>query len=735
MSASAAPARTTDLLRIALAGNPNVGKTALFNRLTGARARVANYPGTTVERRTAALRLERGPAELVDVPGCHSLVARSRDEEVAHDVLTGRLGGARADLIIVVIDATHLQKGLYLALQLLELERPVVLALNQVDAARAAGLEVDAALLSQRLGVPAVAVSAMTGEGIPALLAAIEAGGGIPSVLATLSDLDLQVLENAQRVLRASGHDGSRGEAAYLLTSAPSARASLHEDLADQLDRLVATAATRGPETLGRRLIAARYAFIDPIAAGVIRAVGPAVPDRSGRIDRVVTNPAVGLLLFALATIGLFQLVYTGSEPLIGGVEAGIGWLQGWLGAKLPEGALHELVLDGLIAGVGNVAVFLPQLIILFTAIALLEDSGYMARAAFLLDRPMSRVGLHGKAFLPLMTSFACAIPGISAARTVEQPRDRLVTMLIAPFMSCSARLPIYTLVISALFASAQPVFGLSAGGLIMAAMYLLGILAAFFTAWLLKRTVLAAPAPPLVLELPDYRIPSVRGVLMHVWSQSRAFITESGPVIVALSIVLWAAMSYPKSELGDTAKTIVEQTARLIAADAVEPMSEDEVSAAVLAAVSHAEGQHRLQHSVAGKLGHAIEPIIAPLGFDWKIGIGLIGSFAAREVLVSTLGQVYGVGADEGEESPVLRDALLRETNPATGQPRFTPLVGVSLMVFFVLAMQCLSTVAALRRETGGWQWPLASIVYMNALAWLASLATFQIGTLLGFS
>ena len=732
---SAAPSPKVETYRIALAGNPNVGKTALFNQLTGARARVANYPGTTVERRTAPLRLERGPAELIDVPGSHSLVARSRDEEVAHDVLTGRMGGARADLIIVVIDATHLQKGLYLALQLLELERPMILALNQVDAARAGGLEVSAALLSKRLGVPAVAVSATTGEGIPELLLAIEAGGAIPTVLAPISDADAQLLAEAQRALRAGGHDGSRGEAAYLLSSASSARAALADDLADSLDRLVATAATRGPETFGRRLIAARYVFIDQIAVGVVTASGAAVPDRSGRIDRVVTHPAVGLLLFALATIGLFQLVYTGSEPLIGGVEAGVGWLQEWLGAKLPEGALRELILDGLVAGVGNVAVFLPQLIILFTAIALLEDSGYMARAAFLLDRPMSRVGLHGKAFLPLMTSFACAIPGIAAARTVEQPRDRLVTMLIAPFMSCSARLPIYTLVISALFASAQPVLGLSAGGLIMASMYLLGIAAAFFTAWLLKRTVLAAPAPPLVLELPDYRLPSLRGVLTHVWSQSRAFITQSGPVIVALSIVLWAAMSYPNSALDGAAKTAVEQTARLAAASAPEPVPEEELSAAVAAAVAHAEGQHRLQNSVAGTLGHAIEPVIAPLGFDWKIGIGLIGSFAAREVLVSTLGQVYGVGADEGEESPVLREALLRETDPATGKPRFTPLVGVSLMVFFVLAMQCLSTVAALRRETGGWRWPLASIVYMNGLAWIASFATFQIGTLLGYA
>ncbi len=693
-------------LRVALAGNPNAGKTALFNALTGASARVANYPGTTVERREATVLVPSGEAvSVLDVPGTYSLVARSRDEEIAHDALTGRLGGERADVIVSVVDVTRLSRSLYLTLQLLELGRPVVVALNLMDEAERRGLRVDVALLAKRLGAPVVPIVATEGRGLDALLAAVRGAAGTESrsPQKTLAAEDLAAVETARAALGSPAAPAVEGEALFYLTSGAGLRARLEPSARAALEPL-------GGPAFSQRLIAARYALIGQLIDGVSTATAPPGPDRSRRIDRVLTHPVGGLVLFGGAMLVLFQAIYAWSGPLIEGVEAGVGAVGEWLAARLPDGAVKSLVVDGLLAGVGNVLVFVPQLVMLFVGIAALEDSGYMARAAFLLDRVMGSVGLHGRAFLPLLTSFACAIPGVAAARTIEG-RDRLVTMLIAPFMSCSARLPVYTMVVSAVFADAAPVLGLSFGGLVITGMYLLGIVGALFTAWLLKRTALKGGAPSFVLELPDYRLPRLRSVGLHVLRQTRAFVVQTGAVIVLLSVILWAAMTYPATALPPEERAAVEARAGDDAEGAVE----------------RAQAQHRLAHSVAGRIGHAIEPLIEPLGFDWRIGIGLVGSFAAREVLVSTLGQVYGVGSDVDEGSVVLREALRAAKTSDGSAQAFTPAIGLSLMAFFSLAMQCLSTVAALRRESGGWPWALASIVWMNGLAWLAAFATYR--------
>ncbi len=702
-------------LLVALAGNPNTGKTSIFNRLSGARAKVANYPGVTVERRQGRLTLPSGAkVALVDVPGCYSLTARSAEEEVAHAALTGGYDDPPADVVVIVADASNLPRNLYFVLQVLELGRPTVVALNMMDVARDHGLAIDVARLERELGVPVIPVVATTGEGLPSLVMAIESlGRATPPVPRTppLLTSDRAVLDTVAEALRTANRPATAGECLWLLTSEPTHITSLPDTARDAIARvrtqLDAEAEQVGTSRLpfNRRVIVARYAEVDRLVAEAVSRTGPAAPDWTTRIDRVLTHPRWGLALFVLAMSVVFQAIFTWAEPLMGLVERGSQATAAAIGTALPDGVLKELLVQGLLAGVGNVLVFLPQILLLFLAITLLEDTGYMARAAVLLDRVMRRVGLHGRAFVPLLSSFACASPGIMAARTIEAPRDRLVTTLVAPFMSCSARLPVYTMVIGAVFASAPPVLGvLSVGGLVVTAMYFLGIAAAFGTAWLLKRTVLQAPTPPLLVELPTYKLPAPRSVLIALWSRAKVFVTQTGRTIVTLSVILWALMAYPR----------------------VEPPA---------AADAHEAARYQLEHSAAGTLGHAVEPLIAPLGFDWRIGIGLIGSFAAREVLVSTLGQVYGVGSEIDAESVVLREALLRDIHPETGRPRFSPLVGLALMVFFVLAMQCLATVAIVRRETGTWKWPLVMIVYMNGLAWVAALVTYQGGRLLGFA
>jgi len=703
-------------LRVALAGNPNTGKTSLFNALTGSRAKVGNYPGITVESREGGMTTPAGTAiTLVDIPGCYSLTARSMEEEVAHDILIGALGGAGADVIVVVADAANLARNLYLVLQLAELGRPTLLALNMMDVAEAAGVSIDIAGLEKSLGMPVAPIVAPEGRGVPELIGRLDEllANPVTSTLSpALSEADQAPVTALRALLEERGVEASEGQALWLLTS-NERHTARYPDLQEKILETRRTLAIPGdpgrPADFARRVIMARYDRIDAVFATCVTVTAPPGESRTERLDRVLTHRVWGMGLFVLAMMVLFQAVFTWAEPLIGGIEEAMAWFAGVVGSALPAGVLREMIVDGLIAGVGNILVFLPQILLLFLGVALMEESGYMARVALLLDSVMRRVGLHGKAFVPLLSSFACAIPGIMAARTIETTRDRLVTIMVAPLMSCSARLPVYTLVIAAVFPSNDTVFGvLSLGGLIVTAMYFLGIAAALGMAYIFKRTLLKAPTPALILELPEYQRPQLRTVLLTMYRRGKVFVTQTGTVILALSVILWAAMSYPRPSFSP------EQAAELD---------------------DRAQAQIRLRDSVAGTVGRAIEPIIEPLGFDWKIGIGLVGSFAAREVLVSTLGQVYGVGSDVDEESVVLRHALLADKDPQTGKSRFTPLVGLSLMVFFVLAMQCLSTIAVVRRETASWRWPIIMIVYMNVLAWTASLLTYQIGSGLGFS
>lgn len=656
-AAASAPPTT---LTIAIAGNPNAGKTSLFNGLTGLRQKVANYPGVTVETKSGMWQLDgKIEARVVDLPGLYSLNATSIDEQIARDVLL-HLENSRSvklpqpDVIILVVDATNLSRNLYLATQVIEIGRPVVIALTMFDLAQRSGVEIDVARLSDELGVGVVPVIARQHRGINELAEAVKA-----AVL--------------------TGHEGES------LTA-------IHETTPNTIET-------------PQQLLVARYRRIEEIIQRVVRRGNVAGANLSERIDSLVTHRVLGPIILVVVMLLVFQTIFSWANLPMSLIENVFSALSQAIRNYLPPGVFTDLLSDGVIAGVGGVLVFLPQILLLFFFISLLEDSGYMARAAFLMDRLMRGVGLDGKAFLPLLSSFACAVPGIMATRTIENPKDRVTTIMIAPFMSCSARLPVYTLMIAACF-SQQKAFGfVSMGVLIILAMYLLGIMVAIVVAWIFKHTLLKAPPPPFVMELPIYRIPSLTNVAHAMFSRAGLFVKRAGTVILAISILLWALTAFPRTPApsGNATNNAAEQ----------------------------------VSNSYAGRAGRLIEPLIKPLGFDWKIGIGLISSFAARETIVSTLSVVYNVGDDasgNSQESRSLTDAMARARR-TDGSRVWTPLVAVSLMVFFVLACQCMSTLAIVRRETNSWRWPLFMVSYMLVLAYVASFVTYQGGRLLGLS
>jgi len=603
---------------IALAGNPNCGKSTLFNALTGLRQKVGNYPGVTVERKAGHFHgLHGEPMVLIDLPGAYSLQGRSPDEAVLRDVLLGCIPGMpRLDAVVAVVDASNLERSLYLVAQLLEMETPLIVALNMADVAEKAGIHVDRAALEEALGVPVIPVVATQGKGITEI------------------------------------------------------KIALSKPLAPGVK-------------FTKETTEARYAWIDALCARVMSGEGGGKYAVTDALDRTLTHPVWGWAVFLGMMCLLFVSLFTLAQAPMAWIESGVAALAHWFHSALPESQFRDLLANGVIPGVGGVLLFLPQILILYFFLSLLEESGYMARAAFLMDRVMATVGLHGKSFIPLLSSFACAIPGVMAARTIENRNDRLTTILIAPLMSCSARLPVYTLMISILLPSASA-WG-KAG--VMVALYFLGIAAAFALAWIFKRTIFKGAPSMLLLEMPPYRLPSLRSAGLAMKERAMLFVTRAGTVILTFSILLWALFAYPKPG---------------------EP----------------------LEYSYAGRIGRFIEPAIQPLGYDWKIGVGLLSSVAAREVFVSTMAIVYS----GEEETPVpLRDQMAAQKRP-DGRPLYTPLVCVGIMVFYVLAMQCIGTLAVVWRETGSWRWPLLQLTLFGALAWTAALLVYQGGRLLGF-
>jgi len=657
--------RNKSQITIALAGNPNAGKTTLFNSLTGLKQKVANYPGVTVERKEGPWKLNGTTANLIDLPGLYSLDATSLDEHIARDIITGEQSGVpRPDAIVAVVDATNLERNLYLVMQLFEFGVPIVVALTMIDVFEKQKHEIDVDMLAALLRTPVVAVNAKSSRGH------LELAAKVNEVLGTTPTVPYVFEENSE--------DGPHGK------------------------------------------IFSRYNFISDVVQESVWHSDQKQHRISEKIDRVLTHKFFGLIILVAILLVVFQTIFSWATLPMDLLDKGFGSLADLVRSEMPAGVLTDLLADGIIAGVGGVIVFLPQILLLFFFISLLEDSGYMARAAFLLDKLMSRIGLHGKAFLPLISSFACAIPGIMATRTIESRRDRFATIMIAPFMSCSARLPVYTLMIAAFFAG-QTVLGfISLGAVLMLTMYMIGILVAIAVAFILKRTILKAPPPPFLMELPPYRLPNLRTVIQNMITRAWLFLKRAGTVILVISIILWALMYFPRSSQPSAVGSQINEQRT------TNNEQKDESDPAPPAG-------EQLRNSFAGKLGHAIEPVIAPLGFDWKIGVALIASFAAREVLVSTLSIIYNVGKDENEQSETLISAV-RDARTDDGRPAWTPLTALTLMVFFVLAMQCMSTVAVVRRETNSWTWPMFMVGYMTALAYIGALITYQGGKLLGF-
>ena len=636
--ATSAPRPRPHALHVVLAGNPNAGKSTLFNALTGLRQHVGNFPGVTVERLESGFTYDDVPVTVTDLPGAYSLSPESPDERIAVDVLLGRAAGVRhADVIVIVVDADNIERHLYFASEILELGRPTVVALNRMDRLAATGTRIDIPELIHELGAVVVPVVATKGEGIEHLRRAISLAPTLPP-----------------------------------------------------------------PSTLvGANGANARYAWISRVLdACVIRPErGARTP--SDRVDRVALHPVTGPLVFVGLMLLVFQAMFSWSRPLMQAIQSLVGGAGNAVLAGLPAGDLRSLLADGVVAGVGNVLVFLPQITILFLFIGVLEDSGYMARAAFVMDRFMRPVGLHGRSFIPLISGYACAVPAILGTRTIKDDKQRLATIIVVPMISCSARLPVYTLLIGAFVPSIAVANGwLNLQGLTLLLMYVAGTVGALATAALFRQTLLRAPTRALILELPPYSLPNARVIAMSVWQRVRVFLKRAGTVILAASVLLWAASHFPR------------------------PASAD----------SRAES--RLSQSALGHVGHVLEPAVRPLGYDWKIGVSIVSSFAAREVFVSSMSTIYGMG--DGSESGALQDRL-RTATKDDGTLAYTPLVAISLMAFYVFALMCTSTVAVTFRECGGGAKGLAWIVlqftFMLALAYGAALAVYHGGLAAGWT
>jgi len=660
----AASAVAAEPFRVALAGNPNTGKTTLFNHLCGLRAKTANFPGTTTDARVGRCLLDGAapPAEMIDLPGTYRIHLELPEARVCRDVLRGEGLYRQPDAVVVVVDATNLVRNLYLVGEILATGLPAVVALNMVDLAQRRGLTLDADLLAERLGCPVVPVVARRGQGVEELRSAVRSA------------------------LDEAGSSRPAGEL---------------PDVRD-VGELTAWA---------ERVVAS--------SVGGQAAVGSSADTLTERLDQTFTHPVVGIAVFVAVMAGLFWAVFALATVPMDLIEASFEGLGGWVSSVLPAGAVRDLLAEGIIGGVAGTVVFLPQICLLFFLISLLEDTGYLARAAFVMDRVLCRFGLPGHAFVPLLSSHACAIPGIMSTRLIPDRRDRLATILVAPFMSCSARMPVYVLLTTLLFADRPFLAGLAFAGC-----YLLGAGVALASAFVARRTVLQGRSRPMVLELPTYKVPSLRTAVYTAVHQGKTFLEKAGTVIVGICIVMWWLSAYPKSEPPPEAMEMRNQ-AEAVADEAPEEAEELRRQA------SYLEAKDAQASSFAGRLGRTIQPVFAPLGYDWQLTVGVLTSFLAREVFVSTMA-VLLVGTDEDPtaEDPNAGGGVIERIRNARrddGSPIFTPATAASVLIFFVLAMQCLPTLAVTRRETGGLRWAAVQLVYMSGLAYVAAFVTYH--------
>ncbi len=712
---------------VALIGNPNTGKSTLFNALTGLRQKTANYPGVTVEQHTGEITLAGQPVTLVDLPGAYSLAAQSPDEMVAIDVLLGHVTDLpRPRAVLAVVDATNLRRNLFLVTQLAELGLPLVVALNISDVAESRGIRIDTAELGRQLGATVVPVSAARETGLPELRAALEhaIASPAPPALCVLPEVGAAAADLGQR-LRAAGLHLQDYEVERALIDA--------QGVAERRFEMTAGDAFRGElarlrnelgagVSLAEAEATARYGLINAIVARTEQRA-PREVTWGDRLDRVTNHPVIGSILFVLVMAAVFQAVFSWATPLMELIDGATSATGEWVRTVLPDGALASLLVDGAIAGVGGVIVFLPQILILFAFIIFLEDSGYMPRVAFMVDRLMRSVGLSGQSFIPMLSSFACAVPGIMATRVIPDRRDRLATILAAPFMTCSARLPVYALLIGAFVPNRHFLGGtVNLQGLVLLGLYMLGILGGVLTALLLKRTMLRGPTPTFMIELPPYRLPSWRSLLLKLMERGRIFLVRAGTVIFSVAILIWALAYFPRpAEIGGSfaleREAVENGTLSLAERDRQ------------LAALDTAQASAYLEQSWLGRLGHIVAPAFAPLGWDWKLSAAVIASFPAREIVVASLGTIYSVG-DQGDNlEGALRERLQTATRP-DGSLVYTVPMAIGLLIFYVFCLQCAATIAVMRRETNSWRWPVFAWFYMTGLGYLGALLVFQLGS-----
>lgn len=698
-------------IKVALVGNPNTGKSTLFNRLTGLNQKIGNFPGITVDKKTGFMKLETGKgAEIIDLPGTYSLYPKSSDESIVFQVLADSKNSSYPDVIVLVVDASNLKRNMLLYSQVADLGIPMVLALNMIDLSEKQGIKIDLDKLAEKLGIQVVSISARNNIGIDQLKSAIS---NTNKIATQFQDVDVNSLApaaiNAIKSKLNSDNDYYALQVLhqheYLNFFTPKEQEEIE---AIEQSHHFESAKTQAAETI------LRYKNLSLILADVVTDNDSAKKfTLSDKLDSILTHKIWGFAIFLLILFVIFNAIFAWSSYPMQWIEAGFGFITDTGHEYLPAGMLTNLVLDGIVAGLGGIFVFIPQIAILFAFISILEDTGYMARVTFMMDKIMSKVGLNGKSVVPMIGGLACAVPSIMAARNIENWKDRMITIMVTPLVSCSARLPVYILIISLIIPSKNILGIFNLQGLALMVMYLVGVIAAVLVAWIMKFLIKTKERAYFIMELPVYRMPRWKNVLYTMYEKSKTFVFEAGKVIIAISIILWVMATFGPGNRFDR----IDQKYASALADTTRDSKHIETLIAT----------EKLENSYVGILGHWIEPAIRPLGYDWKIGIGLITSFAAREAFVGTMATIYSVDGGD-EDTSTIRARMSSSVNSRTGLPVYTFATGISLMLFYAFAMQCMSTVAIVYRETKGWKWPVIQLVYMTAMAYFAALIAYQL-------
>lgn len=696
-------------LKVALVGNPNSGKSSLFNYLTGLNQKIGNFPGVTVEKKSGYCTLPEGTAEIIDLPGTYSIYPRSLDEQIVADVLLDHHSSSAPDKVVVIVDATNVKRGFLLLTQVIDLGLPTILALNMMDLAAKAGVSYDLPELSKKLGIPVVPINARNGQGLDALKATI--GKPLTPQVVPANVVWKEAASAVAELRETIGVDNDYE--AYQFLEQPGSLKFLESSKKDVVSAIrkkydFFPGKYQGAETIQR------YGYIQDLLNTItIKAPDYNWRNFSSKLDRILLHKVWGYVIFFGILFLIFQAIFAWAQLPMDLIDSLFANLSSFVMSSLPEGPLTSLLAEGIVPGIGGIVIFIPQIAILFAFISILEESGYMARVVFMMDKVMRKFGLNGKSVVPLMSGVACAIPAIMATRTIDNWKERTITIMVTPLMSCSARLPVYAILIALVVPdqSALGIFNLQ--GLVLMGLYLLGFVAAIASAWVMKLLINVKERSFLIMEMPTYRIPKWSNVGFTILEKTKAFVFEAGKIILAISIVLWVLASYGPGDVMENAEaTVLEQSANL-------RLTKEGLADRVAA--------YKLEHSYAGIIGKSIEPVIKPLGYDWKIGIALITSFAAREVFVGTIATIYSIGSVEESDTSTIKERLQQEVNTETGGPRFTPAVGFSLLIFYAFAMQCMSTLAVVYRETKGWKWPMIQLTYMTILAYVSALIVFQ--------